>query len=868
MKFMSYVVLAILAVGCSGGGGGKSDPAPVTQPARILEFSAQDESIFIFPGETATVNVRWKSVDAETCELVGPASIQGVDTEGMLQLSLTETTDLRLTCMGDGSTDSKNLRIEVGFTVNPPLAPRIKSFSVDNNQLFVEAGEDAMVSLSWKTENVTTCELQDGTSTKPVNTQAEAVKRRISKTTEFILTCNNEGYDDTASLVVEVKPRPAPAAEPKILSFEADDKNLDKKDWVVFNWTTENVESCRLTSDHGYNAEFVNVTSQTIMVEVTTNFTLTCKNNRGTAPATWDLTVNVTPIPVGGSPEIAKFTADPDKIDLTPGSNKLVTFNWQTKNVDGCKLSDNLSTRVDNFMPTTTTFKRAVVKTTTFTLTCTKAGFQPAEKIVVVNVTPVVAPVEQAQILTFTATPEGLPDRGGELTLNWTTQNVDTCTLTDGGNLKKDFAAATRSTKLSIQKTTTFILTCKNLQLDRTVAKDLEVKVADAPIPTPKPEIVFFKADNKQINIGPGDSGKVKLSWETKNADSCTLTTGNETPENVKTHENELVKDVILLTRFTLSCKKAQGVSVTEFVDVFVTIVDPAQEICEVRQDEVYFKGNQIYDAPSVSDAKAHLQHLISVGACTEHRGGINGTTITLDKKDAFKLSRTGSNLIDAFAELAQVGAFAEHRGGVDDYDITIDDAEAFHYVNDGERLQAFVQLTRNGGFTKHRGAVRDYDITIDNKDAFHIVNVKERLEAYLKLKAEGGFDAHRGSVSDSDITIDNVDAFHIVNLKERMDAYLSLAKSGALTAHSGSVSSSYILIKKEEVFRIPSDKDRSEAFKNLYTAKAFDKTNRCIVEGRSVSKNGTEVLKLNFDGKTAVTEYITLLGGTTCFTP
>jgi len=182
-------------------------------------------------------------------------------------------------------------------------------------------------------------------------------------------------------------------------------------------------------------------------------------------------------------------------------------------------------------------------------------------------------PEPEEPTLDFSATPPTI-QQGASSTLEWDSDNADTCTASDGWSGTKSLDG---SQIVSPSATTTYMLTC--VGEGGTTTESVTVGVI-LPPEEPEEPTLEFTADPQTINQGATST----LEWESFNADSCTASDGWSGSKTL-TGSQEVSPSAT--TTYTLTCE-GDGGEVEESVTVGVILpqeLEGALLITEVLYD-------------------------------------------------------------------------------------------------------------------------------------------------------------------------------------------------------------------------------------------------------------------------------------------
>ena len=239
-----------------------------------------------------------------------------------------------------------------------------------------------------------------------------------------------DSMGETGKDTVTISMEAAPA---NIVSLLATPSTIVEGELTNLTWTTSGADTVTLSGFGEVPTEGQVIASP----EVTTTYTLTATNSRGTV--TKDVTVTVLPIIIP-DPEINSFRATPPVI--RPGES--TTLQWSTQYGDLVELS--------NFGPVLAASDLLIRPdvTTDYTLTVTNEAGSISQTITVTVQLP--AP----EIDFFTAAPDQI-EEGETTTLTWSTHDADEVTISGFGRVQESGVVV-----ITPLETTTYTLTASN----------------------------------------------------------------------------------------------------------------------------------------------------------------------------------------------------------------------------------------------------------------------------------------------------------------------------------------------------------------------------------------------------------------------
>lgn len=287
--------------------------------------------------------------------------------------------------------------------------------------------------LSWVTQNVHTCSIDQGIGIITSNTEGTRTVRPTTTTT-YTMTCTlnkPDGEEDKTgsrlvrTATVTVNP---PAAATAILS--ANPTRILSGASSVLTWSSTNATSCSLNQGIGSVATSG---SRSVSPTTTTTYTVSCTGAGGSASDSENVTVTVPAAPT------AALTASPTSVVTGSAS----TLTWSSTNATSCSLNQSIG-------GVATSGTRAVspTSTTAYTVTCTGAGGS-ANASATVTVT-------SRPTTSLSANPSSVVS-GSASTLSWSSANALLCT---GTGFDTQGATAGSVSTGALSATTAFSILC------------------------------------------------------------------------------------------------------------------------------------------------------------------------------------------------------------------------------------------------------------------------------------------------------------------------------------------------------------------------------------------------------------------------
>lgn len=286
-----------------------SKPEPV-QPVRILRFAANPATIR--PGQSSTIV--WEVENADEVNITG---IGRVNPRGSSSVSPADTTQYRITARNRLGEVNETLTI----TVDRPDARVLACTAQPMNIL---AGESA--TLLWATQNA------DSVTITGLGTVDASGSRVVSpsETTTYTVTATNRFGSATCNVRVQV----TPGQMPRILSFVAAPREINKGQATTLTW---NVENATDISIGGVGSGLGRAGNVDVRPDSNVSYTLTARNRYGEVSAT--VSVSVVEPATSSTPKPLSLTgcaASPATLSK-PGD--ATTLTWSTVSATTVTLS-------------------------------------------------------------------------------------------------------------------------------------------------------------------------------------------------------------------------------------------------------------------------------------------------------------------------------------------------------------------------------------------------------------------------------------------------------------------------------------------------------------------------------------------------
>jgi hypothetical protein len=324
---------------CSGPGGSATRTVTVTVTA-----APPPPTVTLAPsvGTVATggsATLTWSSTNATSCTASGGWTGAKASSGNQSTGPLTATTNFTLTCSGPGGSATRTVTV----TVAPSPA-----VTLTGTPSTVATGGSA--TLTWSSTDATSCTASGGwTGAKA--TSGNQSTGPLTASTNFTLTCSGPGGSATRTVTVTVAPSPA-------VTLTGTPSTVATGGSSTLTWSSTNATSC--TASGGWTgAKATNGSQSTGALNATTNFTLTCSGQGGSATRT--VTVTVTPLPtVSLAPSVGTV--------VSGGSS---TLTWSSTDATSCTASGGWTGAKATSGSQST---GPLTATTNFTLTCSGPG--------------------------------------------------------------------------------------------------------------------------------------------------------------------------------------------------------------------------------------------------------------------------------------------------------------------------------------------------------------------------------------------------------------------------------------------------------------------------------------------------------------
>lgn len=396
----------------------KDTPPPPPDPVTV-DLTALPGSITL----GASTTLSWTSDEATTCTAsngwTGSKALSGSESRS----PLTDTT-YTLTC-GNGTATSTD-SVTVLVVVPPPPSPTVDvSLSPEN----IFEGEPS--TLTWESDNATTCEASNGWT----GTQAQDGNQSVNPTTTttYTLSCGNGMSTSTDSATLTVTPIPVAS-----VSLNVTDDSIEEGQSTTLEWSSTNTTTC--DASNGWLGAKNQSGNEIVSPLVTTTYTITCGNGMSTSSDSETVTVSPPPPPA----PTAEISADSETINYEESTN----LNWSSTSATQCIASNGWTGAVAlsgslEITPTTST---------TYTVSCGNGVSTSSDSVTVTVILP------PAPTVTLGAEPDTI-EEGDGTNVEWSTTNADSCIASGGWSGPKDVQGFEEVTPTV---TTEYVLTCIN----------------------------------------------------------------------------------------------------------------------------------------------------------------------------------------------------------------------------------------------------------------------------------------------------------------------------------------------------------------------------------------------------------------------
>ena len=329
-------------------------------------------------------------------------------------------------------------------TVMPSFSPDVAGVSVTND--IVDQAQDALAILQGvypDAELFAFATLLSEIDPAIAKSDVDAVLSSASLVALHGLAARVANASTTEIDLLANRMRVQEQADAPVVSFGTDEVSVAEGGTTMLSWATVNADQC-VAAKGWSGAVALTGTYQTDPLTTTTEFSLICAGIGGTTIES--VTVEVTGI-LPPNPDPAP-TVGISATEVAVFSGQSTTLNWSSENANSCSASGGWSGSRGTSGSETV---GPLTVDTTFTLSCTGSGGTSTNSATV-TVTPAPAPT-----LSFSAT-DAVVDSGDTPTLNWSSQNANSCTASGGWSGSKGTNGSEAVGPLSAN--TTFSITC------------------------------------------------------------------------------------------------------------------------------------------------------------------------------------------------------------------------------------------------------------------------------------------------------------------------------------------------------------------------------------------------------------------------
>jgi hypothetical protein len=273
------------------------------------------------------------------------------------------------------------------FTVNVPTVAPTVDLKINNSDGTIEIESGASATLSWTSQDATSCSASDDWSgDKPLSGEESTGDLTANKL--FTLTCANGANYTSESVSVNIKNvvLPNPTVD---LKADGSDGPIEIANGAsaTLSWTSVDAENCVVSNDWQGDSKPLSGEESTGNLTESKIFTLTCRN--GSVDATDSVTVNVRGAAVPKPTVNLKINNSSNPIALNSGQQ--ATLSWTTINAASCSASGSWT---GSKAKTGSESTGSLSESKTYTLTCKNSSGSRSDSVSVsVNGTPPPPPV-------------------------------------------------------------------------------------------------------------------------------------------------------------------------------------------------------------------------------------------------------------------------------------------------------------------------------------------------------------------------------------------------------------------------------------------------------------------------------------------
>ena len=290
----------------------------------------------------------------------------------------------------------------ISSNILPNKTPKV---SLAVNAAKVKMNDD--ISLSWDSNNVSTCIASGAWSGNKEITGTQLVKV-LSGKTRFTITCSGVGGSSSDSVEVTVSD---PVQGMPAINLSASPTSIPYNGSTTLIWDSTNTSSCVALGGWSGNK----TTSGSMVIGTltsNTSFSLSCSGAGGTVTDE----ISITVIPPAVTPPVTAPVVNVSASPLVVVYNGATELSWTTNNTDNCVASGDWSGSKNL---SGSEIKSNLTADKIYTLTCTGAGGTTIDSVAI-------AVDEPAPVLSFSASANTV-EQNGSTTLNWSSSNASSC---------------------------------------------------------------------------------------------------------------------------------------------------------------------------------------------------------------------------------------------------------------------------------------------------------------------------------------------------------------------------------------------------------------------------------------------------------
>ena len=536
---------AVVSLSFAACGSDEVDPGEVGEGVAVVSFTADPDRVAA--GDSVVLS--WKTKGAASVNVTGngvAVDLAGASpAEGTVSVSIDESTSFVLEATGaagDKATESLTVTVEAA------PRPSIESFVADPST--VEEG--GTVTLKWQTKHADAVRIVDATGEEldlgdaaPVEGQVETAA--LGATTSFKLVASRG--DDWAERTLTVTVSTKPSDDARVVSFTADQTEIEEGGKVRISWTTENAERVQLFEGlEEIDLEGQPVAAGTVDVFPSRSSTYRLVASKGDQSDEKSLQVKVRGFPS------ASLSIAPSPIDFGGAT----TITWMTEDAVEVTITDALGEPLEGGTVEASGSRTIQpASTTTYRLSAVGETGNESHAVATVEVRPAV--------LTFGFVDDEPAGEGDLVALEWTTGGATSVEISNLSGETKTFAgtqAAAGTASLHVGTSGKFEIVARSGSLE--ARSEIEVEMIHAPA------IASFGPSRGVVSLVDG-TASVRLVWtgvtraETLELDSDTLGRITFEPDDLAAGAKDV--EIEADTTFTLTARNAAGF-VSETADV------------------------------------------------------------------------------------------------------------------------------------------------------------------------------------------------------------------------------------------------------------------------------------------------------------